>query len=350
MAGSVTRGQNPPAEGSISGSSTFANGTEIPFVLLADENNPDRKISPLGTDSSVATNADTAIGGTAPPSKGLLGLGKTNDTPAQYQPLPEGPGGRSIIVEGLSGGVQVNTRTLTVADTVTAYGQTTYLDGTDPSGTTSSATLPIGTYAGTNPSGIRGWLSTLAGLFQQAGGANVTIAAPLGTLGGVAVSGVGQDAVGTGSNGWIPGVQPNGTNAGTGMRGWLSALVGLFQNGQATVLTKGAGAAHANFRNLSSTVQSVKSSPGTLYSLQVINVISPGAPTYIQVFDATPANVTLGTTVPALEFLCGQSSPIYPALPATGITFGTAISIAATHDEMGSTGSANGVIVYAQYL
>jgi hypothetical protein len=56
---------------------------------------------------TVATNADTTIGGTSAPGKELLVAGKTNDATAQYQPLPEGAGGRSVIVEGFAGGTAV---------------------------------------------------------------------------------------------------------------------------------------------------------------------------------------------------------------------------------------------------
>jgi len=33
--------------------------------------------------------------------------GKSNDATAQYQPIPEGAGGRSVIVEGYGGGTAV---------------------------------------------------------------------------------------------------------------------------------------------------------------------------------------------------------------------------------------------------
>ena len=47
-----------------------------------------------------------ASGTTAPTMFQFIG-GKTNDATAQYQPIPEGAGGRSIIVEGVSGGTAV---------------------------------------------------------------------------------------------------------------------------------------------------------------------------------------------------------------------------------------------------
>lgn len=56
---------------------------------------------------TVATNADTSIGGTTAPSKSLTVNGKTNDATPQYQPIPEGPSGRSVIIEGNASGVKV---------------------------------------------------------------------------------------------------------------------------------------------------------------------------------------------------------------------------------------------------
>lgn len=56
---------------------------------------------------TATTNADTTIGGTTAPSKELLIAGKTNDGTPQYQPLPEGAGGRSVIIEGVAGGTAV---------------------------------------------------------------------------------------------------------------------------------------------------------------------------------------------------------------------------------------------------
>lgn len=64
---------------------------------------------------TVATNADTTIGGTVAPSKEFLVAGKTNDGTPQYQPIPEGAGGRSVIVEGIAGGTVVP-----ISGTVTA--------------------------------------------------------------------------------------------------------------------------------------------------------------------------------------------------------------------------------------
>lgn len=54
------------------------------------------------TDLSLVTQGTTA------PTKVAVVAGKTNDGTPQYREIPEGAGGRSVIVEGLSGGVSQN--------------------------------------------------------------------------------------------------------------------------------------------------------------------------------------------------------------------------------------------------
>lgn len=58
------------------------------------------------TDASV-TNPQVSPGTTAPTKVDVV-AGKTNDATPQYQPVPEGPGGRSVIVEGVLNGVAVS--------------------------------------------------------------------------------------------------------------------------------------------------------------------------------------------------------------------------------------------------
>lgn len=92
--------------------------------------------SGLTINGTVATNADTTIGGTVAPSKELLVAGKTNDGTPQYQPIPEGTGGRSVIVEGVAGGTAVpisGTVSITQPITVLAFaaaGVTTTISNT----------------------------------------------------------------------------------------------------------------------------------------------------------------------------------------------------------------------------
>ncbi|SRR5579883_523622 len=54
----------------------------------------------------------------------------------------------------------------------------------------------------------------------------------------------GTDGAGTGANGWVPGVQTNGATPGKGIRGWLSTLVGIFQTGNGKIAVTQATAAN----------------------------------------------------------------------------------------------------------
>lgn len=49
---------------------------------------------------TATTNADTTIGSTTPPSKGLLILGKTADVTPVYDPIPLAAGGGSVVISG----------------------------------------------------------------------------------------------------------------------------------------------------------------------------------------------------------------------------------------------------------
>lgn len=55
----------------------------------------------------VQDNADVTAGTTSAPSKILIVGGKTIDGTPQYQPILQGPGGRSVIVEGNASGVAI---------------------------------------------------------------------------------------------------------------------------------------------------------------------------------------------------------------------------------------------------
>lgn len=72
--------------------------------------------TPASLQTLATTNADTTIAGTSAPSKGLLVLGKTNDGTPVYDPFPLGTTGRSVIIEGFSGGTAVPTAPNPLAD------------------------------------------------------------------------------------------------------------------------------------------------------------------------------------------------------------------------------------------
>jgi hypothetical protein len=105
------------------------------------------------------------------------------------------------------------------------------------------------------------------------------------------------------------------------------------------------------YRNLGSTVQNIKSSAGTLYAVVVNNYQSSTA-AYIQLFNTTATNVTLGTTEVTQEVECPSSATPCVFYIPSGIGAFSSIgwSIASTTTEHGSTGSASGVQITAYYL
>lgn len=112
--------------------------------------------------------------------------------------------------------------------------------------------------------------------------------------------------------------------------------------------TPSGGATQFFFRNLNATVQSIKASAGTLYGLQISNTQAATA-CVVQVFNTASGGVTLGTTAPVMEIYVPGPGTVVVPIPPHGIAFGTALSIASTTTEFGSSGSAAGVVVSAQY-
>ena len=98
--------------------------------------------------------------------------------------------------------------------------------------------------------------------------------------------------------------------------------------------------------SLSTTVIAIKASAGHLNFLQCYNPNS--SQIYVQAFDATAANVTLGTTVPVQSYPIGPTSTGGLA-PTFGVGFSTAISIAATTTATGSTAPATALDCNAGY-
>jgi hypothetical protein len=106
-------------------------------------------------------------------------------------------------------------------------------------------------------------------------------------------------------------------------------------------------ATHAKVANLAGTVTQVGTTAAVLLGVQVYN--GSGAAAYIQVFDAVPGNVTLGTTVPDKQFEVANGAIVSLNLPSIGSAFVNGISLASTTAANGSTGSSNGVYAYADY-
>lgn len=107
------------------------------------------------------------------------------------------------------------------------------------------------------------------------------------------------------------------------------------------------GMSKGKLRDLGS-VQAIKASAGTLYSLHIEN--NQGAAAWIQIFDLATGSVTLGTTNPDWELLVPANSSKDLIVTNQGVPFGTAISIASTTAEKGNTGSAAGVEIFYTYV
>ena len=118
-----------------------------------------------------------------------------------------------------------------------------------------------------------------------------------------------------------------------------NAQVALFPDPQG-------GVAKARVRNAGAAA-SIKTAPGNLYGLQVVN--AQAATAFVQVFDAAVGAVTLGTTPPDLELQVAANSAASLPVPLEGINFANAITVASTTAEAGSSASAAGVQVFAQY-
>jgi hypothetical protein len=100
----------------------------------------------------------------------------------------------------------------------------------------------------------------------------------------------------------------------------------------------------------------VKATAGKLFALHVINLAN--AKRYLKIYNATAANVTVGTTTPVLSFPIPTMGDTNGAgftfpIPSCGIQFSTAITIAATtgfaDNDTGAPGN-NEVIVNLAYI
>lgn len=84
---------------------------------------------------------------------------------------------------------------------------------------------------------------------------------------------------------------------------------------------------------------------GNLIGIQVLN--NQGAATFVQLFDALLANVTLGSTNPDWEFsVPANTTTAFNPLPGPGLKFRTGIVVGAATAEKGGTPSAAGVQVF----
>ncbi len=107
------------------------------------------------------------------------------------------------------------------------------------------------------------------------------------------------------------------------------------------------GCSKVKIRDLAATVSIAKASAGTLYGVVIVNNVA--AIQFLQIFDATTASVSLGTTTPDLEYSVPANSSSVIQLPEMGVNFATAISMASTTSEKGTTGSSAGMEIFAFY-
>lgn len=112
------------------------------------------------------------------------------------------------------------------------------------------------------------------------------------------------------------------------------------------IATTSGGHSFASYTNQGNTKQAVKASAGKLTGWYIYNPNASAV--YVQVFDAASGSVTLGSTSPSLVLAipAGGAANIPPC---DGLTFATAITIAVTTTETGSTGPATGCTVNFWY-
>jgi hypothetical protein len=134
--GTLTNNNAAPAANNIGVLPAIANAAPPSFsegdqVLLSED---------LAGYQRTVDKSDVAVGTTAPSVIGVVG-GKTNDGSPQYQPIPEGAGGRSVIVEGIVGGTVVP-----ISGTVAVSGTVSTTDAAD--GTVGATAPTVATQVG----------------------------------------------------------------------------------------------------------------------------------------------------------------------------------------------------------
>lgn len=100
------------------------------------------------------------------------------------------------------------------------------------------------------------------------------------------------------------------------------------------------------------TAVNVKTAPGSMYGFVLMNT---GAATcFLQIFNTTAANVTLGTTVPVLSIPVSVNSATVPGITALSLSnspmpFNVAMSVAATTSATGG-GTCAAMVVNILFL
>ena len=113
--------------------------------------------------------------------------------------------------------------------------------------------------------------------------------------------------------------------------------------------TPPAGSGSSTYSNLalSSAPVAVKASPATLLTIDLYN---PGtADAFVQMFNASVANVTLGTSVPNLSYWVPAGQRVQLTF-AGGAGWTTALTIAATATDNGAGAPISALVVNATYV
>lgn len=128
------------------------------------------------------------------------------------------------------------------------------------------------------------------------------------------------------------------------------ALVNLGSNNDVVVAPRSTGGL-SMFRSIDidETEEEVKASAGNVYGWYIFN--ASASTRYVKFYNATAANVTVGTTTPVLTLPvpAGGAANVFSSI---GISFGTAITVAATTgvaDNDTGAPSANDVIINVLY-
>ncbi len=106
---------------------------------------------------------------------------------------------------------------------------------------------------------------------------------------------------------------------------------------------------------LGNVADGIKSSSTKLYSVTVDNSANGGAATYVKLYNLASGSVTVGTTVPDDVILAPAGAIVnrtYWTSAAPGVTFGTALSMAAvtTGGTAGVTSPASAVVCTVNYV
>lgn len=106
---------------------------------------------------------------------------------------------------------------------------------------------------------------------------------------------------------------------------------------------------------LGNVADGIKSASAKLYSVTVDNSANGGAATYVKLYNLASGSVTVGTTVPDdVIYVPGGAivNRTYWTSAAPGVTFGTALSMAAltTGGTAGVTSPASAVVVSVNYV